>query len=575
MNKVIDISEAVKKYILPGITIQFGASYAFPNAFFREIIRQYKDRKPDFTVISSVAVSTNIAILVHEGLCKKIITSFAGDGCPYPSPNKVFQSAYKNKKVEFENWSMLTLTMRLVAGAMSLPFFPTNSILNSSMVDENSKNFSIIEEPFEKKKIGIIRSLNPDISVIHGFVSDEEGNVLITPPYALSFYGAMAAKKGVIATVEKIVNKNFIKKYSYLQKIPSHKIIAVCEAPFGAHPAGNHNYTIEELEGYSEDSKFYLDLRKACEKSSELDKWIKYWILDCKNNDDYLKRLGKEKLLHLRNKLKLDQLPEDIIKGNYSKGKRIDDYSLNNTEKMILMAVKKIVEVIEAKKYKTILAGIGASSLASWVSYYSLLKEGYEVDLMNEAGMYGYSPLLGDPFLFALRNLQTSKMQLDTLSIMGIFLNKCSALGVLGSAQIDKNGNINTTLIPEKSLFITGSGGGNDVVSSSEEIIVVMEQDKSRFSERLRYITSPGEKVTTVITQYGIYEKVYGKGELILTGVPGDKSIKDMLCRMARENCGWDLKIAEKVKMLPDPSRYEIELMRSFDPEGYFLGNDA
>jgi len=303
MNKVIEISVAVRKYILPGMTIQAGASYAFPNAFFREIIRQFYGKNPGFTVISSVAVSANIALMVHAGLCKKIITSFAGDGCPYPSPNPVFQNTCKNREVEFENWSMLTLTMRLVAGAMELPFLPTKSILDSSMLQDNLENFSVIEDPFEKEKVGLVRALKPDISIIHGFVSDEEGNVLITPPYATSLYGAMAAKNGVIATVEKIVDKNLIKKYSYLQKIPSHRVIAVCEVPFGAHPSGNHNYTIEEMDGYSEDSKFYLELRRACQKDEDLDKWIQFWILDCKTNDEYLRKkedFGTEKKIEIR-----------------------------------------------------------------------------------------------------------------------------------------------------------------------------------------------------------------------------------------------------------------------------------
>ncbi len=573
MNKVMDADEAVRKYVLPGMVIQAGASYAFPNAFFREIIRHYHEKRPGFTIISSAAVSANIALMIHKEMCKKIITSFAGDGCPYPSPNPVFQSAYKSGIVEFENWSMLTHTMRLFAGAMGLPFFPTKSILNSSMADENRENYFIMEDPFENERVGLLRALNPDISIIHGIASDKEGNVLITPPYATNLYGAMASKNGVIATVERIVDKSFIKKYSYLQKIPSHKIIAVCEIPFGAHPAGNHNFTIEEIKGYSEDSIFYLELRKACQKTSELDEWIKYWVIDCKTNSEYLEKLGKERLTYLQDKLKLDNDYQEIVKNSHGVVKEYMDCYPNETERMILTASRKIIEIIKMKKYTAILAGIGVSSLASWVAYYLLLKEGYEIDLMNEVGMYGYFPLPGDPFIFNLRNLLTSKMQLDTLTIMGIFLTKYHTLGVLGAAQVDKNGNINTTLMPDRGLFITGSGGGNDVVSLSEEVIVVAEQNKRRFPEKVQYITSPGKNVSTVITQFGMYEKMEKNGELILTGVFGNEMDKEEGCKLAKENCGWGLKIADEVKILPIPSSYEISLLRSFDPEGYFLNS--
>ncbi len=245
----------------------------------------------------------------------------------------------------------------------------------------------------------------------------------------------------------------------------------------------------------------------------------------------------------------------------------------NETEKMILTASRKIMEKVKTSKYNVILAGIGASTLASWVAYYLLLKEGYEIDLMSEVGMYGYSPLLGDPFIFNLRNLLTCRMKHDTLTILGIFLRGCHGLGVLGAAQVDRKGNINTTLMRDRNLFITGSGGGNDVVTLSEEVIVVAEQDKRRFPERVQYITSPGENVTAVITQFGMYEKMDKDGELILTGVLGNEAEKEERCRLAKENCGWDLKIADKVKNLPDPSSLEISLLRRFDPDGYFLNS--
>ena len=96
-------------------------------------------------------------------------------------------------------------------------------------------------------------------------------------------------------------------------------------------------------------------------------------------------------------------------------------------------------------------------------------------------------------------------------------------LGFLGGAQIDKYGNVNTTLIgtyEEPKVRLTGSGGGNDLASLSDRSVLVGLQTKEKFPEKVDFITSPGflnggderEKLDLfgqgpwrVITQLGVY----------------------------------------------------------------------
>jgi len=120
---------------------------------------------------------------------------------------------------------------------------------------------------------------------------------------------------------------------------------------------------------------------------------------------------------------------------------------------------------------------------------------------MMGVGAIGFQPLPGDPFLFALQNVPMALMTTDTLTTPGMVVGNEHArcLGVLGAAQVGRQGNLNTTRLPDGS-FLMGSGGANDVASTATEVIVVARQSRSRFVEHVNYITSPGARVSTVIT---------------------------------------------------------------------------
>ena len=126
-------------------------------------------------------------------------------------------------------------------------------------------------------------------------------------------------------------------------------------------------------------------------------------------------------------------------------------------------------------------------------------------------------------------------------------------------------GNLNTTRLPDGG-FLMGSGGANDVASAAAEVIVVARQSRARFVERVSYVTSPGARVSAVVTQLGVFRKV--NNDLVLSGVFGDEST----IQAAREACGWDLRCASEVaaRSVPLPDAAEREALRRFDPLGDF-----
>ena len=102
-----------------------------------------------------------------------------------------------------------------MAGAFGFGFIPTGSISGSSLASDNHESFREINNPFNSnEKTGLIKALNPDLSIIHGCVADESGNVILPAPYGDDIWGPLASNGGVLVTVEKIVPHDEIRKYS-------------------------------------------------------------------------------------------------------------------------------------------------------------------------------------------------------------------------------------------------------------------------------------------------------------------------------------------------------------------------
>jgi acyl CoA:acetate/3-ketoacid CoA transferase alpha subunit/acyl CoA:acetate/3-ketoacid CoA transferase beta subunit len=568
-NKLCPLDEAIRRHVKKGMTIHFAGR---GGALFYQLVREFWGKDPGFTIINNVAAT--IVSLLQGKMVKKIIASFAGDGYPSSGPNPVVQKAYLSGEVEFENWTMLTVPQRLLAGAMGWSFTPTRSLIGSSMAEENKDSFKIISDPFNpKEKIGLVKALRPDIAMIHGAAADQCGNLVMPYPLGPDVFGAWGSKNGVIVSAEKIVPTEYIRKHSNLVRIPSYMVRAVCEVPYGAHPSGMTNRGLPEFEHYFDDYDFVTDVRLASRNEEKFLEWIKYWILDCKDHNEYLDKVGRDRLLYLKGKAYSDSWKAEI---NYEISNIDFTRKPNPSELMVVTAAREIEEKFVAGGYKTILTGIGASNLATWLATSSLKEKGHEVDLMAEIGMYGYLPRASDPTIFSHHNMPTCKMLNNIETMLGVFVsgptNQC--LGVLAAGQVDKFGNANSTLIPGVT-YLVGSGGANDIATNNRETVVVINSGKSRLVEKVPYITFPGNKVKTVVTDIGVFEKPGNKETFTLTSYipshPAQTAVDAVAS--AREKVGWELEIAPSLKKAEPPTEEEITLLRLFDPRGFFTGS--
>jgi acyl CoA:acetate/3-ketoacid CoA transferase alpha subunit/acyl CoA:acetate/3-ketoacid CoA transferase beta subunit len=570
-DKVATLDTAVRRLIEPGQTIYAGAAHGRPNALVRELVRQWWGKRPAWT-LALIGMGSPWTALVLGGLVKRLITTFVGEGYPFPVPQPLIAKAILDGTLTVQNWTMLTLPLRLLAGAMGVPFMPTRSLLGSSMEEDNARDgdFLAADDPFSGGgRIGFVRALVPDVALFHAWAADRAGNVLSAAPLNENFYAAMAARHGAIVTVEKIVTTDFIRRHAGLVRLPGQYVAAVVEAPFGAHPSGMYGMNLPELEGYAEDPDFILGIRKAFRKPETAHAWIKDWMLEIPDQAAYVAKLGDQRLVAVKGRAHGNAWESELamLEGNLGPDDRV-----NAAERMVVAAARLLSEKIRANGYRVYLAGVGNSNLAAWLSAYQLKAQGVDVELMAETGMLGYLPRPAEPFVFSFRNFPSSKMLTDIFHVMGIFMggrqNRC--IGSLAAGQIDKHGNINSTLVPGVA-YITGSGGANDIASAAREVVVTLAQSRGRFVDKVPYVTAPGRRVSAVVSDLGVYEKADEHAELRLTAVYADRPEAEAV-QAARAACGWELEVAPALRRIEPPELEELRLVRLFDPRRYFLG---
>jgi glutaconate CoA-transferase subunit B len=150
-------------------------------------------------------------------------------------------------------------------------------------------------------------------------------------------------------------------------------------------------------------------------------------------------------------------------------------------------------------------------------------------------------------------------------------------VGFLGAAQIDKFGNINTTVIGDyrdPKTRLPGAGGAPEIAASCREVIVIVRQNRRAFVEHVDFITSvgygdgPGARARLgltgagprkIITDLGVLEPDPRSCEFVLTGLYPGVTLAD-----ARERTGWDLDVAPDLVTLPAPTTAELAALRRF-----------
>ncbi|RHX88625.1 CoA-transferase [Leptospira stimsonii] len=573
--------EMIREIVKPGMSLHLSATMSRPNALIYSLARCFQFTNPEFT-ISMAGIHSSAHALTISKIVKKMITGFAGDNYPKPSPNSLYSNLLDGTPFELELWSLLSLVQRLMAGAMRLPGFITNSLLGSDMIlDKLGKTAFLFPDPqsvsqketlpytqdYKGKKgtdLAYILPLNPDYTLLHAVIGDEDGNLVLCPPSGEGYWGALAAKQGVIATVERIVPKGSIPPE--LVTIPGNRIVGLSVAEFGAHPQSLRVFPLpgisvfEGLSTYLDDYEFQIEANEAANVPSKAEKWYSDFVNLPGGHAEYLDRLGKTRLRRLK------QIPKE------NKALKLEDpKTVNDSEQMIILAARAIQEYVKTKGYKTILAGIGAAHISAWTAAHFLEKEGIQVQVITELGFYSMKPHTGDVFLFSQLHTKDCTMLSDITSILGTVVpDHC--LGVLGAAEVDWFGNINSTRTT-KGKFLVGSGGANDIAASAD-CIVVAKANRGRFVKKVNYITSVGDRVMEAICQFGRFQRQPNSDHVFefthWIAPPSDEEMEpdEAVLRYT----SWlppdeDLPLQEEKPVTPE----ELTVLRELDPEKIYI----
>jgi len=185
--------------------------------------------------------------------------------------------------------------------------------------------------------------------------------------------------------------------------------------------------------------------------------------------------------------------------------------------------------------------------------------------LVYESGTIGAKPLelplsIGDGELAETADAVVSVPEMFAYWLQGGRID----VGFLGAAQIDRHGNLNSTVIGDydaPSVRLPGGGGAPEIALGVRDVFVMLRQTPRAFVPELDFTTSLGDRVRVVVTNLGVLEPL--DGELTLTAVHHGVCADE-----AREATGWELRVADELVETEPPTEAELAALRALRTKG-------
>jgi glutaconate CoA-transferase subunit B len=247
-----------------------------------------------------------------------------------------------------------------------------------------------------------------------------------------------------------------------------------------------------------------------------------------------------------------------------------------DSEMMIAVASRML------KGARTVFVGVGLPNIACNLARFTVAPD---MELIYESGVYGARPerlplSIGDPTL-----VSGATSVVSMADLFGLYLQRgLVEVALLGGAQIDRYGNLNSTVIgayAKPKTRLPGSGGACEIATNAQRTFMIMRLKRRAFVDKLDFLTSPGHLTggdsrarlglpgggpELVITDKAILNFANGEREMQLTALyPG----------VTRENVqaevGWPLRVAEIIEETAAPTSEELRLIREeVDPHAMY-----
>jgi len=308
--EIMSLEEAVKEFMYDGVSCGFSGFTAFnrnPVAFAWEMVRQgikeihVIDRHGSFCTWLLNAVN---AIKIYE-------TDWMGWAETFGKLDLNLDRNYRAGKMILEDYAHGAMAMRFLAGAMGIPFIPYYAPRGSDLYNPKydalgraglrdgsnpripKKKFVEIEDPFYGEgKLVLLPAARPEVAIIHVPKVGEKGTAGWRGVSTIDKELAFAADK-VIITAEEIVPESEMRRFPEANQIPFFVVDAIVEVPWGAYPTAVPYY-------YDYDAQFMIQGAAAQRSEESMKKWLDEWVFGPKNWEDFLNKVGAERLNALR-----------------------------------------------------------------------------------------------------------------------------------------------------------------------------------------------------------------------------------------------------------------------------------
>ena len=487
--------------------LHFASSPSRSNASVREVARAFLAQRPGF-VLSSTGFHSSAHTLALLGLGRRYLSCFFGDNYPSPRPNALYQTLERENALE--HWSLLGYVLALRAGALGHPYAVTTSLGATDLgaaLARAGRLFEVKDPAGGSEPVRLLTPIVPDVTFVHAALGTASGRALCTAPLGEGFHGALAARRGVIVTVERIVDESELDAFSHLVPLPATRVLAIAEEPYGAHPQPLYVGAEVPAAGYADDFAAYEEWRERAQRP-ELFAQYRRAVLEAEDGRAaYLEFIGAARLEALKlptRRASPSDRPTLPLGPRPATAARRAPRPLAAPERLVLLAARTIAQRVAAARHHAILAGIGQSFAAARVA---LLLAGPEpdVELLVETGISGFDAQSAHPFLLSARNMLGARRLSSVEDNLGAIAcgapNSC--LAVVGCAEADQDGNLNSSVVG--GALIVGSGGASDLAANAREVVVLCRSE--RLVSRVEFVTSPGERVRAIVTEDGVLER--------------------------------------------------------------------
>ena len=294
MNKLISMEDAVRKYTWNGMTFGHGGALPIGSdciTFFREMVKQ---GVKDINCISHCS-SQGTNLSAAAGVISRMECGFSGLEV-YGFANGLGR-AVQSGKVILEDYSNGTIPLRLMGGALNLPFVPsvmgTGSDQQWASADDpknypNTKKIPEVIDPFTNKTYGALSCIKLDVAVIHVTMADIRGNAIMLGSEWSRFEISRAAKK-VVLQADYIIDTDCMKQYPNLVRIPDLVVDAVVYWPLGAWPQASPG-------AYDNDDDHMYMMNKMFKDDAGTQEYIEKYVNSYNTVEEYLEMLGKDRI---------------------------------------------------------------------------------------------------------------------------------------------------------------------------------------------------------------------------------------------------------------------------------------